>query len=342
MTGQIEAHRDRMRTLATEFPRQLTQGYRIGRQVDGTIPRGVRRALVVGMGGSAIASDLLDSVLRPELGWELATVRGPTLPGTLPDPALVILVSYSGDTWESLAAYDSALARRAHCVSVSSGGELGRRAQRDGMPHASLPPGLPPRGALGLIFGALLGLLAPSLPQSYSRRLSAVVGRLGRRQSSFASRRGGPARLAARVGVRTPTILAGSLDLSIARRWQTEVEENSKRPAHVEQFPEVMHNALAAWEAMPRSQGRREAAIFLESVGEPGMVAANRTYLSRVLTGRGFRVGRVELPFKDRLEAVLTGVSFGDHFSLHLADQAGVDPFEIRALERAKSAVRSR
>ncbi|HEV2165988.1 MAG TPA: SIS domain-containing protein, partial [Thermoplasmata archaeon] len=233
MTRPLGAHRTRMRALAREFPRQLIEGYRLGSETPVRWPKGKRGALVAGMGGSAIAADLLDGVLRPEFGWPITTIRGAEIPKWPPDVPIV-LVSYSGNTSETLGAYESARATRARLVCVAAGGELARRADRDGHPNVRIPPGLPPRGALGWILGVLIGLLDPALPQTLSSRLVASAQRVDGRQREFASRHGGPAQLAHRVADRIPTILAWSGDLPVARRWQTQVEENAKRAARLE------------------------------------------------------------------------------------------------------------
>jgi len=58
---------------------------------------------------------------------------------------------------------------------ITSGGELARRAERDGVPVLQIPPGLPPRAAVGYLLGGLLGLLDPFFPESNDRRLAAAA-----------------------------------------------------------------------------------------------------------------------------------------------------------------------
>jgi glucose/mannose-6-phosphate isomerase len=338
MTVRSEANRIRMRGLAVEFPEQLTQGFRIGQELDVRLPSETPSALIVGMGGSAIAGDLLEGITRAEIDWTLGTIRGPDLPRSTPPTSLVLFVSYSGNTWETLAAYDAARRRGLPCVVVSSGGELARRAERDGVAHAAIPPGLPPRAALGLILGVLTGILDPAFPESYEGRLSTVASRLKGRQSEFASPKGSPAGLARRVGHRTPTILAPSEFRSVARRWMTQIEENAKRIAHTEELPEAMHNALVAWDAMDRTTARRQAILRLDFHPRAPPGPLDPAYLERLLSRRGIRVERVDVGSDERMEAILTAVSLGDHFSLFLAEQGGVDPLEIRTIERFKLA----
>lgn len=329
-----------MRALAVDFPSQLRRGFQAGQALELPIRSASRSASFVGMGGSAIAADLLENVLRAETDWSLQSGRTDRLPTRWDPDAVHFFVSYSGETAETLAAYASARDRVGVRVTLSSGGTLARLSGRDGLPHVPLPSGLPPRGALGWIMGGILGVLDAGLPKSYEGRLIAACDRLDAAQAQLASAEGPAARLARRLGSRVPTFLADQGFEAVARRWTTQVQENAKRLAFRESLPEAAHNALAAWDAMRPAEARRWGFIFLEPM--PSGRPRSTGYLRRLLARRGARVERVRSSRPDRLEAVLHSVSFGDHFSLFLAEQAGVDPWEIRALDRAKRSARPR
>ena len=103
---------------------------------------------VCGMGGSAIAGDLVLGAYRERLLEPMTVVRDYYLPGWIGEGTLVILSSYSGDTEETLTCAIQALERNALCVAVTSGGKLGRFYAAEGVPVVALPPGLQPRAAL--------------------------------------------------------------------------------------------------------------------------------------------------------------------------------------------------
>ena len=124
--------------------------------------------IVAGMGGSGVGGSLARAALWPRLGRPLELARGPELPAWAGPDTLVLCSSYSGDTEETLAAYDAAGEAGAPRVVSSSGGELPARARRDGVPVIPLPGGFQPRAAVGyslvtaLEAAALCGA-APSL-----------------------------------------------------------------------------------------------------------------------------------------------------------------------------------
>jgi glucose/mannose-6-phosphate isomerase len=327
---------ERMRALAVDLPGQLRAGFSLGLELEAPVPRDARDALAVGMGGSAVAADLAQSLTEPETELALGVVRGPAVPRAVGHKTIVVLVSYSGNTWETLSAYDAAGRQGAYRIILSSGGELAQRAEHDHVPHLPLPPGHPPRAALGYMLGGLLGILDPFFPESNEGRLQRAAARLAALQPAFASAGGEPARLARAVGERALAIYAPSEIVSIARRWKTQVEENAKRLAQFDALPELLHNALVAWDASPVTLARRHAVVVLERAGGIAKVGRSAAYLIALLRRRGVVARRVRLAPEDRLEAILTGVSFGDHVSLSLAEIAGVDPYEVRAIDRLK------
>ncbi|HYK92572.1 MAG TPA: SIS domain-containing protein [Thermoplasmata archaeon] len=328
-----------MRALATQLPNQLRDGFTSAGELDSPLPRSTRLVYFAGMGGSAIAADLLRSLTDPEADVSLSVGRGPGLPRAVGRDAVVVLASYSGGTWETLATYDEAKRRGTPRYVLTSGGELARRAEEDRVPHLQLPPGLPPRAAVGYMLGGLLGLLDPFFPESNDERVHRAADRVEALQGSYASPKGPPAKLAATVGTRTPQVYADQSAGGLARRWKTQVEENAKRLAHFDQFPELFHNAIVGWDAVGIEDARRWAAVFVEWRHQATSLGPGIAYLESLLRRRRVPVHRVRFDAEDRLEALLSGVSFGDHFSLALAEAAHVDPYPIHAITRLKRAV---
>jgi glucose/mannose-6-phosphate isomerase len=342
MPSDLALLAERMRSLAVEFPTHLKDGFRLGRDADAHLPRDPRNAVVAGMGGSAIAADLVRVVTDPETNLILNVGRGPNLPRGGGKGTIVILTSYSGNTWETLAAYDAARRQGATRVVMTSGGTLAERAERDGVPHVILPPGLPPRSAVGYMLGGLLGVLDPCFPESNEKRVERSARALAEKQGEYSRKRGAPALLAGRIGNRVPQFYGDASFAALARRWKTQVEENAKRLAHFDQFPELLHNAIVAWDAMPVAEARRWAVIALEGSSLDPSTSAGMAHLGRLLIRRGVVADRVVFRSEDRLEALLDGVSYGDHFSLHLAALGHVDPYEVDAIVRLKAAVARR
>ena len=121
------------------------------------------------MGGSAVGGRLAQAALGAAA--RRARSSSPTATRCRPGSArehLVLCSSYSGDTEETLAAYDDALERGAPRLVATTGGALAERARRDGAPVIPLPGGFQPRAAVGYglvsaLEAAALGGAGPSL-----------------------------------------------------------------------------------------------------------------------------------------------------------------------------------
>jgi len=327
-----------MRALAANLPTALREGFSTG--LDLAPPaRGASPIVAVGMGGSGIAADLARGVVDAETPAMLSVLRSPELPRGLDARAHVILVSYSGDTWETLRAFEAAGRVGARRTVVSSGGELADRAAEEGVGILLVPSGQPPRSAVGHLFGGILGLLDPWFPESNEDRVSRISERLRGRIGAFAKPKGPAANLAASVGERFPFIYAESSFLALARRWTTQIEENAKRLASFDEAPELFHNALVGWDATGRAEASRTATLLLEWSEQSPPMRERFRYLERLLTARGGKVARVPLESEDRLEALINGIALGDQFSLFLAERRRVDPLPVEAITRLKTAL---
>ena len=123
------------------------------------LPNKYDNIILIGMGGSAIAGDLLIAYLRTELPLPFIINRNYTLPNFIGPRSLVIACSYSGNTEETLSAIQTAFARKASIVGIASNGKLAKLAKTNHFPFVQIPEGYPPRQALGYMFFAILYIL---------------------------------------------------------------------------------------------------------------------------------------------------------------------------------------
>ena len=218
MPGSLAAGRLRMAALAADLPNGLLTGFRAGRELALPNGHGSTRVFAVGMGGSAIAADLVRGVVEAESRTSLCVVRSNALPGGVDARSRVVILSYSGETGETLRAYAAAGRAGASRVVVTSGGTLAERAEEDRVPVLTLPAGMPARAAIGHLLGGLLGLLDPSFPESNERRVAGIAERLRAEIGRYARPAGTAGEVATQLADRTPYIYAESSFAALARR----------------------------------------------------------------------------------------------------------------------------
>jgi len=131
-----------MLETALGFARQIRDGWRLGGAARlPALPRRPEHLVVCGMGGSAIGGDLLAGYLAPAFPIPITVVRGYEAPAFVGPRSLVIAVSYSGATEETLAAVAQAERAGASLCAITSGGPLEETARRSGV---VVPGGLAP------------------------------------------------------------------------------------------------------------------------------------------------------------------------------------------------------
>ncbi len=163
--------------------RQFVEGYDAARRALGgdagagapASPARPDGVAVCGMGGSAIGGELVLATAG-ELAVPASVVRGYDLPAWVRPATLVVAVSYSGETEETLACVEAALSRGCRPVCVASGGRLAAIAAAEGLPAVSVPAGLQPRAALGVLATPVAAALAHA---GLCADLTADVGEAG-------------------------------------------------------------------------------------------------------------------------------------------------------------------
>ena len=336
-------HHDPSNMLAEieRLPGQLERAWRLGQEQP--LPEVIRidKVVVAGMGGSAIGADLLSGLVRPVCPVPLITHRDYGLPGWAVDHhTLVVATSHSGNTEETLSAFDEAVRRGCTVVAVSTGGELKARAAEAGAPHWSFDHDGQPRAGVGYSFGLLLAALTRlGLAGDLSGDVVEAVEQMRAQAENLGS--GVPAvrnpgkRYGGQLMDRSFIVFGADFLAPVARRWKTQVNENAKAWAHFEELPEADHNTLEGIK-MPVDASTGAFAMFLLAQGYSERIAKRMD-----LTRQAYMLEGVSTDFymargKSRMAQMWTALQFGDYVAYYLAIAYGVDPTPVEALESFK------
>lgn len=322
-----------LRELVRGFPGQVADAARLaeGLRLDGGTPRSV---LVLGMGGSAVAGDLVQALCAERAPFPVVVVRGYGIPAWVGRDTLVVASSYSGQTEETLTAFEAARRRGARALVVTSGGELGACARREGHPWIRVPAGFPPRAALAFLLIPLVvlldGLGAALGGEQVREEAVAVLRALGAELVPETPVAGNPAKaLALELAGRVPVVYGTDATGPVAYRWRTQFEENAKVLALSGVLPEMTHNAVEAWGG---GAGTAWAVVFLRDRGEHPRVA-RRAALTRAIVEARAPVREAWARGEGLLARLLSLVLLGDWTSYYLAVLRGADPWAVEILE---------
>jgi len=312
------------------FPRQCREGLELGTRAPVDRVEGFRRVVVLGMGGSGIAGALLKSVLPVEV----VPVRDYSLPPWVGEESLVVSLSYSGDTEETLAAFEDARGRTRRLLAVTSGGKLGRVCAREGIPWIEIPPGYQPRAALGYLLFPLLGLFHRlGMVPDFGEALAAL-DRLASDLAPGEDENESQALARALLG-RVPLVYGAGATGPVAFRWKTQINENAKQPAFWAELPELCHNEVVGYDLSARllSQGM---VVFLRFQGDHPRVSKRVEILHDLLSGRGIAWLDVQGRGTGSLANLLSLLYLGDWTSYYLALLNGVDPAPVAIIGELK------
>src|SRR5437879_9438848 len=107
------------------------------------------------MGGSAIAGDVFAAWVADRCKVPIQVIRDYRLPSYARPEDLLVAVSYSGNTEETLGATAEGIKLGFRVIAITSGGRLGDLARGGGWRIFEVPAGVPARGAFGQLFGIL-------------------------------------------------------------------------------------------------------------------------------------------------------------------------------------------
>jgi len=301
----------------------------------GIAPVDARMGLVVcGMGGSAIGADLARGAIGDRARRPLVSSREYDPPSWVSEDTLVLCSSYSGETEETLAAYDAAGERGAPRVVMTTGGRLAEAARADGVPVIGVPSGMQPRAAVTyMTVGALEVAALAGVIDSLRDEIDAAAALLRELVEEWrpdGDPESEPKTLARALQGQVPVVYGAELTGPASVRWRSQLNENAETAAFDGVLPEMDHNEICGW-GQPTF-----TAIFLEDDEHHARVKQRIELTAEVVEAAGSPVKRVHSRGQTRTERVLSLVFLGDLVSLYLAVLNGVDPTPVARIEDFK------
>ncbi len=317
------------------FPAQCAEAIAQGKGFTLRETGQIDKTIVCGMGGSAMAGD----IARRFAKTLIYVNRSYTLPAFVDDQTLLVAISYSGNTAETLSSLGEGIDRGMPILCISSGGKMSQIAQKEGLSFLQIPSGYQPRAAMGYLALPLLAILSRldlvSRVDGWDSMID--VFEQVRRQSSadIATERNPAKELARSLHGRIPVIYGtvSNTDL-VAMRWKTQINENAKQPAYWNSFPELNHNEILA---LVRSDLLRNPFIIVLRNSYDHPENSTRMKIMRDLfTERDIPYTEITAMGETELEQVMSQMYFGDYVSYYLALANGLDPSPVELIERFK------
>ncbi len=340
--------RSGMLRLTEEFPQQCREALEIATAFTARLsaPQRPANVVITGLGGSAIGGDMAASLAA--IGGDVPVIvnRDYSLPGFVGPNTLVIASSYSGNTEETLSAYAQARSAGCRMACVTSGGELGRMAEADGVPVCRVPGGRPPRASTGFLFIPTLSILHAHVPLAKSCSPGAISLALPLLEACSV-KWGRNAPLDENAAKQTALRLHGRIPIFygtqgyrgvLATRWKGQFNENAKAHAFAYVLPEQNHNEILGWD-QALTQAQNWSVAYLrdpQETDETPRIAKRVDVLKTVIGNRADQMD-IWAEGSTLMERMLSLLYLGDFASVYAAFLNGVDPTAIAGIDLLKA-----
>ncbi|MDP3963047.1 MAG: bifunctional phosphoglucose/phosphomannose isomerase [bacterium] len=340
-----------MRQMILDFPKQFRAGLFAAERI--TLPKLRLRSPIVicGMGGSASVGDLFKLWMRHEyIGfseYEVIIHRGYGLPklefryyedGTW-EP-LIIAISYSGNTEETLSAYEMAKKRGLPTIAMSTGGKLKELAMQDKTPFVQIPiTHIPPRASFGYQFGALAALLKNlQIMDSKNHHIADLHITL-----DAAALESEGKKLAKKFANIVPILYASDAWKELAQIIKIKFNEHAKWPAFWNYFPELNHNEMVGYASLSDRGSKIKAELFhllmLRDASDHPRTKKRMELTAKLLREKGIDSTFINIKGRTVLEKIFTMLILGDWIAYHHAVLRGIDPAPVELVEKFKKSM---
>ncbi len=351
-----------MRDAILSFPKQ----FRFVPKVENGPVKKYKKYIVAGMGGSHLAADILKT-LKPELDiivhsdYGLPAFLDPSRPSaTLPSSGeggskekrlerrisqtLLIASSYSGNTEETLDAFEQARSKGIAVAAIAVGGKLLELAKQYQTPYVQMPDtGIQPRSALGFNLRALLKIMKQGELLRQSRELAKSLQPKNIEEKGRA--------LAQKLKSRMPVIYASQKNYSLAYNWKIKFNETGKIPTFYNIFPELNHNEMSGFSAAggpasggdapdPKSLSEKFYFLFLHDSSDHPQIQKRMDATAKLYRERGLPVEILPIQGENAMHKIFSSLVLADWAALYTAEGYGFEAERVPMVEEFKKLIK--
>jgi len=337
-----EIDKEGMAKIISELPMQIEEGWSQSQKL--ILPSYYLKAnkvVILGMGGSGISGALVKSLLQIENEIPIFVHRDYGIPGFVDEKTLVIAVSSSGNTGETLDAFMAAYSKGAKLVAICTGGKLESLAKKYKAPVYKFKYQSQPRAAMGYSFAATLGILkkigivATEITQKEIDQAISLLKKYNETwKPGITVRKNLAKRIANNIFENIPVIWAGGILEEVTRRWKCQMNENAKNTAFFEVSPELNHNTVSDLD-FPKPKNLY--VVILKSKFYDPRINKRIEVCRDILNKKEVPHLLVDIDtVGGPLAEMLSYVLLGDYVSFYLAILYDIDPTEIPTIKYLK------
>ncbi len=311
------------RKIETEFNQHFIDGYKNTESI-GSQYKDLKheRVIIVGIGGSSLGGLLLKTLINEdENNIDIFIHKTYGLPPkSIYKNALIVVISYAGNTEEILDSYDEAIKKRLPVVVITSGGKLKEKATKNKVPTFFLPEGYKPRFSLVYQLGALISILENSkIIKSQDKIIKTL------KSNDFTKIEKKADKLIDYIGDDIPLFYASPKYASLSHIIKIQINENAKMHCFSNVFPETGHNEIMGYTNTTHS--KKYKAVILQPKDDDIRILNQQNIFANILKQHNNPIRKVDITGETTYNTLFQGILLGHILSFKLAKKHGVDPY---------------
>ena len=317
-----------MKSLVEAFPTHLKEALTIGQSATFTnTDKQFENIVISGLGGSGIGGKIVSQLVADDCCLPIICTNDYVLPAFVGPKTLVIISSYSGETEETVAAYNEAKAKGATISCITSGGRIAAAATADGYNCIIIPGGKPPRSMFG--YSSVQVLFTLKAYKLYNGNFEAEISNsIDLIHAEIANIRTETKSIAEKIVSRIPVLYSEASYEGVAIRWRQQINENSKMLCWHHVFPEMNHNELVGW-----TGGDNRVAVLMLRTEDDYQRSQIRMDICKKLMGEKCdTIIEIHAKGSSRLERAFYLIHLGDWLTIDLAELRNEDATAIPAI----------
>jgi glucose/mannose-6-phosphate isomerase len=325
-----------MEEIISQFPNQIIDALNLVKKtkLKVTSKSSIQKIVFAGLGGSGIAGSIIQNHIYKVSSTPFIVCKEYSLPKFVDNNTLVIVCSYSGNTEETINAYNQAIKSKATIVCITSGGTIKEMALKYGHELIELPLNFPPRASLAYGTAAVLHILTTikCIPASSKTDYLKSSDFLNKNQKKIQKK---ATELAKKLFNKLPIIYSSNNYEGASIRFKQQLNENAKILAYQNVIPEMNHNELVGW----TEKHPDKSVIFVKDSNDFDRTQFRMDINKKLIKSYASEVIDLKVEGENFWEKTMYFIHLTDFVSTEIAKLKGIDATEVKVIDHLKNAL---
>ena len=296
--------------------------------------KNINQIVLAGMGGSGIVGEIVYDLFNDRLDIEI--IKDYHIPKYINTNTLLIVISVSGNTEETVNILKEGIKRGLNIVTISSNGLIEKISKENKISYNKIDNILVPRLTLpAILFTCLkiinkIGVIDNEIDIQNSIKNMIKIAKI------ISIKKSGPKNIAKQISLKIhnyiPVIYTSKLTRSIGLRFKQSLNENAKTHGILEELPESCHNEIVCW----NKDRDLFIPIFIRDKDESNRIKLRFTFIKNMLKSNNIQFTELVVRGEDKLSRILTGIYILDYVSFYLAILNNINPTTTSNIDNLK------